>query len=97
MKLRNKTTGEIKEAKVLGVIGMYQDGKVWSSGEYATLEELYNDWEDYKPVKPLIKNRTEREAIRAWAKAIDELCGEISVIQYRIYELVHFFDNLEDE
>lgn len=68
MKVRNKTTGEIKEAKVLGVIGMYQAGKVWSSGEYSTLEELYNDWETYIPKEPLIKDEEVRNIVRLWAK-----------------------------
>lgn len=38
--------------------------------EYETLTELNEDWEDYKPAEPLIKDEKIRKAVRAWAELI---------------------------
>ena len=48
--------------------------------EYGTLAELNADWEDYKPVEPLIKDEKIRKAVRAWAEA-----NEISQAQFDRY------------
>lgn len=69
MKLRNKKTG-----KVTDNIFIY-DGficvDVWKgdSGTYASLAELNEEWEDYKPTEALIKDEKVRKAVRAWAEA----------------------------
>lgn len=39
--------------------------------EYETLAELNEEWEDYNPKEPLIKDEKIRKAVRAWAEA----CG----------------------
>ena len=75
MKLRNKKTGEIKEFALF-------DGKELQGG--ATLESLVEEWEDYNPAEPLIKDEKIRKAVRAWAEALgtDEVrynsCAEYS-------------------
>lgn len=70
MKLRNKKTGEIKTTDKVGLLG--RNGKsVWSTGEYDSLAEFNEDWEDYEPKEPLIKDEKIRKAVRAWAEA----CG----------------------
>ena len=61
MKLRNKKTGEIKEFALF-------DGEELQGG--ATLESLVEEWEDYKPAEPLIKDEKIRKAVRAWAEAV---------------------------
>lgn len=38
-------------------------------GEYDFLAKLYEDWEDYKPTEPLIKDEEIRKAVIAWVKA----------------------------
>jgi hypothetical protein len=38
-------------------------------GEYDTLAKFNEDWEDYKPAEPLIKDEKIRKAVRAWADA----------------------------
>lgn len=48
--------------------------------EYETLTELNEDWEDYKPAEPLIKDEKIRRAVRAWAEA-----NEISQAQFDRY------------
>ena len=71
MKLRNKKTGEV-------VVEVNKIGLVWNRfgmpadiGQYGSLAELNEEWEDYKPKEPLIKDEEIREIIRAWAKAND--------------------------
>ena len=59
MKLRNKKTGEIKEVQPITI------------GGFRSLAELNEEWEDYKPTEPLIKDEEIRKAIRAWAKMND--------------------------
>lgn len=66
MKLRNKKTGE--------VFGGYSVSVNWfgnNDHEYHSLAELNEDWEDYKPVEPLIKDEKIRKAVRAWAEMND--------------------------
>jgi len=63
MKLRNKKTGEITTdfAYILLEATDYRT--------YDSISELCKDWEDYKPVEPLIKDEKIRKAVRAWAEA----------------------------
>ena len=75
MKLRNKKTGEIKSFGYLLVEtdSLFSSSKVYNSlGElFKALDGLREDWEDYKPDEPLIKDKRTRKAVRAWAEA----CG----------------------
>ena len=59
MKLRNKKTGEIIESF---------DTYLWDY-RYSSLAELNEEWEDYIPQEPLIKDEKIRKAVRAWAEA----------------------------
>lgn len=56
MILHNKKTGEIVYAANTSVLAGYR-----------SLDALNEEWEDYKPVEPLIKNEKVRKAVRAWA------------------------------
>lgn len=69
MKLRNKKTGEV-------VVEINKIGLVWNKygmpaeiGQYDSITELCEEWEDYKPKEPLIKDEKIRNAVRAWAEA----------------------------
>jgi len=62
MKLRNKKTGEITE---------YVTNFYIETTPYNSLAELNEEWEDYKPAKPLIEDKEIREIIRAWADVND--------------------------
>lgn len=76
MKLRNKKTGRILEAeKILFGNGRIGDALEWNTYQPAvsSLAELNEDWEDYKPAEPLIKDEKIRKAARAWAEANDFL------------------------
>ena len=69
MKLKNKKNGEVVE---------------WfnnTDGAFPnSLAELNEEWEDYKPAEPLIKDEKIRKAVRAWADNLREsMCdGEIT-------------------
>lgn len=74
MKLRNKKTGEIVEAESCnsysGTIGLFFEKGTETDRAYETLAELNEDWEDYKPAEPLIKDEKIRKAVRVWADVV---------------------------
>lgn len=76
MKIRNKKTGEVFEAFRKAPIDLYFYLNKYEEGEddfdrktYQSLAELNDEWEDYKPKEPLIKDEKVRKAVRAWAEA----------------------------
>lgn len=76
MKLKNKKTGEVFEAFKKAPIDLYFYLNKYEEGEndfdrktYQSLAELNDEWEDYAPKEPLIKQEKIRKAIRAWAEA----------------------------
>lgn len=78
MKLRNKKTGEITDLAKRGLLKSDNDNHiiVYPNGTlkyyaYNSLAELNEEWEDYEPKEPLIKDEKVRKAVRAWAEA----CG----------------------
>ena len=86
MKLKNKKTGEVVEAFKGGPIDLYfyPNGHEWGNEfdrkTYQSLAELNEEWEDYIPAEPLIKDEKIRKAVRAWAEA-----NEISQAQFDRY------------
>lgn len=69
MKLRNKRTGEV-------VVEVNKIGLVWNRfgmpadiGQYDSLAELNEEWEDYTPKEPLIKDddKERRKLLKNWA------------------------------
>lgn len=81
MKLRNKKTGEIRECYRVGAIDYGELSKVYYADEYNSLAELNDEWEDYKPVEPLIEDQKARKVFREWADLfgakrfrVDHLC-----------------------
>ena len=84
MKLRNKKTGEIEEISFdtyyengkykrlcLNVLDLNSPDDYRCIAGYNSLAELTDEWEDYKPTEPLIKDEKIRKAIRAWSEADD--------------------------
>lgn len=77
MKLRNKKTGEILDLSV-GFIQDTRNGEFiqikpeaisYKEGYlYGSLAELNEDWEDYTPPEPLIKDDKIRKLVREWAE-----------------------------
>lgn len=71
MKLRNKKTGKIIEYS-LGLNEWSEDNQEWFLfWNYDSIDELKEEWEDYKPKEPLIKDEKIRKSVRAWAEALD--------------------------
>lgn len=76
MKIRNKKTGEVFEAFKKAPIDLYFYLNKYEEGEndfnrktYQSLAELNDEWEDYAPKEPLIKQEKIRKSVRAWAEA----------------------------
>lgn len=73
MKLRNKHTGEVEEFKEIYLTKTVKETNT-ATGEYVErsyygIDELNEEWENYKPKEPLIKNEKIRRAVKAWAEA----------------------------
>lgn len=67
MKLRNKKTGGL--ANILGEQDFFRVYTDAGGADYKSLAELNEEWEDYAPKEPLIKDEKIRKAVRAWAEA----------------------------
>ncbi len=82
MKLRNKETGELGINEGEGIedkrfcIRSEKTGRFYI---YNSLAELNEEWEDYVPKEPLIKDEKIRKAVRVWA--------EINSIEEVIYSV----------
>ena len=76
MRLRNKKTGGIVDFLTIDLTNKGEiefcfiapdgDERGW---KYNSLEAFNEEWEDYKPAEPLIKDEKIRKAVRAWAEA----------------------------
>ena len=74
MRLRNKKTGDIWEIPKMRYPTAQEDdisffAMLGTKGElfcYRSIAELNEEWEDYKPAEPLIKDEKIRKAVRAW-------------------------------
>lgn len=98
MRLRNKKTGRVFDVMVreksngdgeysiiVCNLRALRMGRSISSflGEYDSLAKLYEDWEDYKPTEPLIKDEEIRKAVRAWAEA--NKIEEVAVLAHLVW------------
>lgn len=110
MKLRNKKTGEVTDLARRGLLKSDNDNHivVYREGSlkyyaYNSLAELNEEWEDYKPAEPLIKDEKIRKAVRAWAEANAVKKAEFEYVEGRGSNLedyfcevqIEFYDNLE--
>ena len=116
MKLRNKKTDKIWHMPRLRQPTVQEDDISFFAciGEhgcsrcelfsYKSLAELNEEWVDYKPTEPLIKDEKIRKAVRAWAeatgtKSISYWGGELeseqndSKIEFDNVAVVEFGDN----
>ena len=71
MKLRNKKTGRVVNFRHI-VLDEPKDDR--ENYRYSSLAQFNEEWEDYKPAEPLIKDEKIRKAVRAWAEANDMTC-----------------------
>lgn len=70
MKLRNKETGEHGDYQVVsaGYLIRVRNCDTNESYQYDCIAGFNDNWEDYKPIEPLIKDEKIRKAVRAWAE-----------------------------
>ena len=72
MKLRNKKTGEIADLDDWTLTGandritVESDHDTTKIFDYNSLAELNEEWEDYEPKEPLIKDEKIRALVRDW-------------------------------
>lgn len=64
MKLRNKKTGRIVNFRHIAFDEPKDDRENYS---YSSLAQFNEEWEDYKPAEPLIKDEKIRKVVRVWA------------------------------
>lgn len=111
MRLRNRQTGKVYTLSDDLYIEYTQGGKIElrviipggsMSNYYDSLAELYEEWGDYKPKEPLIKDEKIRKFVQDWAsfnnikKAdIARLHGEDSWYRVRGEDEVGGFWNIE--
>ena len=72
MMLCNKKTGEIVERSSIVTLRhkiSSSSSSLVEAEEFGSIEQLNEEWEDYKPAEPLIKDEKIRKAVRAWAEA----------------------------
>ena len=79
MKLRNRNTGEIVEFISIDLVDddeiEFTYAKVnghENACSYRSLEKFKEEWEDYEPAEPLIKDEKIRKAVRAWWEAVPD-------------------------
>ena len=76
MELRNKKTGRIiREAKIVVRTRIPEEDEdetlaYYAHGEFTSIAELDENWEDYEPVGPLIKDEKARNVFREWAELL---------------------------
>jgi hypothetical protein len=87
-KFRNKKTGEIKEWDYVCALTESNPGEIYDSDEYDSIAKLCENWEDYEPVEPLIKDEKIRKAVRAWAEASSIDTTEIKVSKGIVYTAI---------
>lgn len=68
MKLRNKKTGRVVNFRHI-VFDEPKDDR--ENYRYSSLAEFNEEWEDYEPKEPLIKDEKIRKAVRLWAEIND--------------------------
>lgn len=105
MKLSNKHTGEVIDLDIadikaqFGGISVIPEPVKLGGDEYVyhSLAELNDEWEDYSPKEPLIKDAGAREVVRLWAK-VNRIPTNATTIEYQYVESLcgtesEFWDN----
>ena len=93
MKLRNKKTGEIDDFLFEVItdridfyrrVGTTETKNIW---RYNSLAELNEEWEDYEPAEPLIKDEKIRKAVRAFWEAVHDAVDDKRILYEKNHDL----------
>lgn len=88
MKLRNKKTGEVTEIEEINLVVWNAERDCYESfEEYHSLAELNEEWEDYEPAEPLIKDEKIRKAVRAFWEAISDAVTDKRILYKKNQDL----------
>ena len=95
MKLRNKKTGNVIEAKHILIFeyeDMYFEEELATIDDLGSIKDLNENWEDYK--EPRIEDESVRKAVQVWAKVngikvVDYIIlgDDISIFRYKELEI----------
>ena len=88
MRLRNKKTGQ--EGNFIINKDHFECVDLDCVPLYFSLSELLEEWEDYTPKEPLIKDDKIRKAVRAWAEA-----NGVGVVLYKEDNYRFYADDTE--
>ena len=80
MKLRNKKTGEIVDYLCIiqnDDIKLQSFTNSYETYHYKCMSEYINEWEDYKPVEPIIEDPKSRKVFREWAELLGAKCFRV--------------------
>lgn len=80
MKLRNKKTGKVIDSNKAQIM-IIAPNEIPIA--YLSIGSLNEEWEDYNPAEPLIKDEKVRTAVRAWAEA--EGAEEVAVMCHLVW------------
>lgn len=94
MKLRNKKTGEEYEPASKDAIDVYfyapvADGVALTKRSYDSISKLNEEWEDYEPKEPLIKDEKIRKATPQTPREVlsDAVMDAVSVMKQALAEI----------
>ena len=87
MKLRNKKTGAIFTKPLISVAPYSVDVRGCHIKTYRSIDELLEEWEDYKPAEPLIKDEKIRKAVRAFWEAIPDAVTDKRILYKKNQDL----------
>lgn len=91
MKKRNKKTGKVQTCDFMVISDdISRDGEIARLNSHVfifrSIEQLNEEYEDYKPTEPLIKDEKIRKAVRAWAE-VDGIDAVEIVSKYQLISL----------
>ena len=90
MKLRNKKTGEVEEFYEIYLTKTVKETNTATSEyverSYYGIDELNEEWENYEPKEPLIKDEKVRKAVRAGAEACGAKQIKYSIAANKYYD-----------
>lgn len=90
MKKRNKKTGKVQTCDFMVISDdSSRDGEIARLNSHVfifrSIEQLNEEYEDYKPAEPLIKDKKIRKAVRAWAKLVPSASIRYDYVEGRLY------------
>ena len=94
MKLRNKKSGDIGFLLASKYLGRYEivndDYKPLAT--YDSISKVIEEWEDYKPEEPLIKDEKVRNIVKEWA-----VCSRVSLVRHYFSDGLSSFIFIDEE